>query len=241
MSQIDHFDSVAARYDRLRAPEDVTPVHELLAREGALSGKRVLDIGCGTGIHASILAEQFGCRMTGIDASAGMVRQARARIDDVQQGVAEELPFADESFDAALMMMVAHHLDRSRAFAEARRVLGSGGLLLIVTTHPDAFPRFWMAPLFPSYVAVEQARFPTFAALDRDLDGAGFHSVRRVDHTVHRSFSREGALARLRGRHASTFDLLDPREYEAGVARAERQLPETVEYDLELMIVVATR
>jgi SAM-dependent methyltransferase len=243
VSQTGHFDSVAARYDRLRAPEDVTPVHELLVREGDLAGKRVLDIGCGTGVHAAIFHERFGCDMAGIDPSAGMLEQARAKLPDadLRQGVAEELPFADEAFDAALMMLAVHHLERPRAFAEARRVLAAGGRLLITTPNPDAFPRFWMASLFPSYVAVEQARFPGFTDLERDLTGAGFRSVSRIDHTVPRSFSREGALERLRGRHASTFDLLDPREYEEGVARAERELPETVEYDLELMIVVAER
>jgi SAM-dependent methyltransferase len=243
MSQTDHFDEVAARYDSLRAPGDVTPVHELLVREGDLAGKRVLDIGCGSGFHTAIFRDRFGCDVAGIDPSSGMLAQARAKLPgaDIRQGVAEDMPFADDSFDAALMALVVHHVDRPRAFAEAGRVLVPRGHLLITTTNPDAFPRFWMAPLFPSYVEVEQARFPSFATIDSDLRAAGFTSTRRIDHTVHRAFSRERALERLRGRHASTFDLLDPHEYEEGVARAERELPETVEYDLELMIVIATR
>ena len=242
MSQTDHFDAVAARYDRLRAPEGVTPVHELLVREGDLAGTRVLDIGCGTGVHAAILAEHFGCRLAGIDASAGMLAEARAKLPgaDFRHGVAEELPFADGTFDAALMVLVVHHLDRPRAFAEARRVLAPRGRLLITTTNPDAFPRAWMAPLFPSYVRIEQDRFPSFASLDQNLREAGFAPVRRIDHVVPRSFSRADALAKLRGRHASTFDLLDAAEYAAGVARAERELPDPVEYTLELMIVVAS-
>jgi SAM-dependent methyltransferase len=243
VSQTDHFDAVAARYDRLRAPGDVTPVHELLVREGDLARKRVLDIGCGTGFHTAIFRDRFDCDVAGVDPSSGMIEQARGRLPgaDIRQGVAEDLPFSGEGFDAALMLLVVHHLDRSRAFPEAKRVLRPGGRLLITTSNPEAFPRFWLAPLFPSYVAVEQARFPGFADIERGLLDAGFPAVRRIDHTVRRAFSREGALERLRGRHASTFDLLDPREYEEGVARAERELPETVEYDLELLIVVATR
>ncbi len=204
MSQTDHFDAVAARYDRLRVPEDVAPIHHLLAELADLQGKRVLDIGCGTGAHAAIFAARFGCALAGLDASRAMLREARAKLPDAElrEGVAEQLPFADGSFDAALMMLVVHHLDRPRAFAEARRVLVPEGTLVITTSNPDAFPRFWMAPLFPSYVAVEQPRFPAFESLEDDLRGAGFGSVRRVDHTVPRRFTREEALAKLRGRHA---------------------------------------
>jgi ubiquinone/menaquinone biosynthesis C-methylase UbiE len=242
MSQTDHFDAVASRYDRLRAPLELTPIHELLAREGDLAGKRVVDIGCGTGAHAALLARHYACEMAGLDASDGMIAQARAKLAgaDFRQGLAEELPFPDDVFDAALMMLVVHHLDRPRAFAETRRVLVPRGPLLISTPNPEALPRFWMAPLFPSYVAIEQARFPGFAVLERDLGDAAFAAVRRIDHVVPRAFSRDEALAKLRGRHASTFDLLDQDEYEAGVARAERELPDPVEYSLELMVVVAS-
>jgi hypothetical protein len=50
---------------------------------------------------------------------------------------------------------------------------------------------------------------------------------------------RETALARIRGRHISTFDLLDEDEIRAGTARAEHELPERVEYRLEWLIAVA--
>ena len=242
MSQTEHFDALAARYDELRTAREPTPVHHLLVREGGLAGKRVLDIGCGTGAHLAVLAAYFGCEVAGLDASEGMLAEARAKLPDadLRLGPAEHLPFTDASFDAALMAMVAHHLDRSRAFAEARRVLEPGGRLLIVTTNPDAFPTFWMAGLFPSYAAVERARFPSFEVLDSELRSAGFSQVRRVDHSVRRRFSRDEALAKLRGRYASTFELLDDREYAAGVQRAARELPDEVEYMLELIIVAAS-
>jgi ubiquinone/menaquinone biosynthesis C-methylase UbiE len=241
VSQTEHFDELAARYDELRAPSEPTQLHHLLVREGDLAGRRVLDIGCGTGAHAEILSRHFGCEPGGVDASEGMLAQARAKLPaaDLRLGTAERLPFENASFDAALMVFVAHHVDRPRAFAEANRVLVPGGRLLIVTSNPDALPGFWMASLFPSYVAVERARFPAFEALSNELAGAGFRGVRRIDHTVPRRFTREEALAKLRGRYASTFDLLQVREYEAGIARAEHELPEVVEYQLELILVVA--
>lgn len=45
-------------------------------------------------------------------------------------------------------------------------MLVGDGRLIIATPDADSFPRAWMAPLFPSYVAVEQARFPSRSALE---------------------------------------------------------------------------
>jgi ubiquinone/menaquinone biosynthesis C-methylase UbiE len=243
MSQMDHFDGVSARYDELRSPREPTEVHRLLVREGALAGRRVLDIGCGTGAHAAILAGHFECDVAGVDSSEGMLAQARAKLPgaDLRLGRAEELPFTAASFDAVLMAMVVHHLDRPQAFAEAQRVLVPRGRILILTTNPEAFPRFWMAGLFPSYAAVERARFPSFETLAAELRSTGFREPRPLHHRLTRHFSREEALAKLHGRYASTFDLLGEREYEAGVARAERELPQQVEYALELIVVVAEK
>jgi ubiquinone/menaquinone biosynthesis C-methylase UbiE len=238
VSQVDHFDRIAPRYDELRSPLEIAPVHEILVREGALEGARILDVGCGTGQHAAILAEHFGCRIAGVDPPKGMLERARTKLPEAELrlGIAEELPFDDESFEAALTMIAVHHFNRARAFREIRRVLVRGGRYLLTTPDPDAFAHAWMATLFPSYVAVEQARFPSFASLRTDLQGAGFADVRCSRHDVPRSFKRDEALAKLRGRHASTFDLLGEEEY-----RAERELPDRVEYTLELLVVRAER
>ena len=57
--------------------------------------------------------------------------------------------------------------------------------------------------------------------------------------TQEREIDRATALERIRGRHVSTFDLLDADEVAAGTARAERELPERVPVRLEWAIVVA--
>ena len=243
MSQVEHFDRVAEEYDRLRAPPGVTAVHELLVRDADLAGKHVLDVGCGTGENLRVLAETFGCRVAGVDSSEAMLAEARRKVPhaDLRHGVAERLPFAEESFDAVWMSLVAHLLERPRAFAEARRVLVEGGRLVVVTPEAESFPRGWLAPFFPSYVAVEQARFPFRADFQAELPAAGFASVRILTVPVERRFSREHALERIRGRYASTFDHFSDEEYREGLARAERELPDPVEYVLELCVVVASR
>ena len=243
MSQVEHFDRLAARYDTLRAPPGVTAVHELVAREADLRGKRVLDVGCGTGANLLVFSESFGCRLAGVDSSEGMLAEARQKVPDadLRHGVAERLPFDDEAFDAVWMSLVVHLLERAKAFSECRRVLVEGGRLLVVTPDADSFPRAWMAPLFPSYVTVEQARFPSRSALDAELADAGFASVKSDLVPIQRRFSREHALERIRGRYASTFEHLSEEEYREGLARAERELPDPVEYLIELLVVIASR
>jgi ubiquinone/menaquinone biosynthesis C-methylase UbiE len=102
VSQIEHFDWIAERYDRLRAPPGVTEVHETLVREAGLAGGRVLDIGCGTGLNLRVLVESFGCDVSGVDSSEGMLAEARRKVRDadLRLGVAERLPFEDGRFDA---------------------------------------------------------------------------------------------------------------------------------------------
>jgi ubiquinone/menaquinone biosynthesis C-methylase UbiE len=243
MSQTDHFDAVAARYDDLRSAGDFTGLHTALVEVGALAGTRLLDIGCGTGAHLLVFRDTSGCDVAGIDASPRMLAQARAKLPDadLREGLAEDLPFADGVFDAALMMLVVQHLGRPRAFAEARRVLADGGRLIVHTPNPDGFERGWLAPFLPSYVEVERARFPGEDQLGEELRGAGFSGVSTTHLRVPRSWSRDYAVERIRGRYASTFDLLPPDEYEAGLARAERELPDPVEYTLESLVVRADR
>jgi ubiquinone/menaquinone biosynthesis C-methylase UbiE len=245
MSQLDHFDRVAARYESLRGaddPEGLDRLYEAIVESaGMRPGERVIDIGCGTGRTAAALAMSYGARAVGVDPSPGMLAEARSKGLEAVEGTAEDLPYADATFDLALMQLVVQHLNRPQAFAEARRVVRAHGRLVIVTTDPAAFPRFWLAPLFPSYVEIERGRFPAPERLAVEIAEAGFATVEPARLAQTRRFSRETALAKLRGRYGSTFDLLPAGEYEDGLERAEHELPDPVEYVLELAIVVGRR
>jgi SAM-dependent methyltransferase len=158
-----------------------------------------------------------------------------------KQGRAERLPFKDGWFERAVMWLSAHLVDRPAAFAEAHRVLGAEGRLAVVTFDPSYFDAFWLNALFPSMEQVDRARFPTREELDAELLAAGFEEVDLTNLSQRGTRTRAEALERIRGRHISTFDLISEEEYEAGLARAEAELPERFEYRVEWLLAVAVR
>lgn len=128
-----------AEYDQ-RAAHGISSEPERRLWTAALSAiperSRVLDIATGTGFVALLLSE-LGHRVTGVDASEAMLARARAKAAataatvEFVEGVTEELPFPDASFDA----LTARHfiwtlLEPEKAFAEWRRVLAPDATLI---------------------------------------------------------------------------------------------------------------
>jgi ubiquinone/menaquinone biosynthesis C-methylase UbiE len=213
-------------------------------KEADLRGRRVLDVGCGTGRLAAALAQSADAEVAAVDPEPAMLEVARGRVPAgvaIEQARAERLPFADEFFDRVVLWLVVHLVDRPAAFGEAARVLARGGKLALVTFAPQHFGEYWLNPFFPSLEAVDRARFPTPAQLGDELPAAGFAPPRFVRLRQEATLSRAEAIDRIRGGHISTFDLLDPEEVRAGTGRAERDLPETVTTRLHWLLVVADR
>jgi SAM-dependent methyltransferase len=234
------FGARAATYDDLRpVDESWWDVCETLVREGDLGGRRVLDVGCGTGRLAAALAESS--RVWAVDPSPEMLEVARSRAPGVRfkHGHAEALPFKDGWFERATMWLVAHLVDRPAAFAEIRRVLASGGRLAIATFDPSYFGVFWLRDYFPAMEAIDRARFPTSDELEGELCLAGFQGPAFVRLSRRGTLSREDALRKIRGRHIATFDLIADNEYTEGLERAERELPERIEYPEEWLLAFA--
>jgi SAM-dependent methyltransferase len=159
----------------------------------------------------------------------------------LRAGRAEELPFKDGWFERATMTLVVHLVDRARALPEVRRILAPDGRLAIATFDPDQFDAHYLSAFFPSIPAIDRARFPTAGQLTDELTSVGFGEVeiRRVPQLLRHD--RATALGKIRGKHISTFQLLPDEEYRAGLARAEAELPDVVEYPHDVLVVTAVR
>ena len=110
----------------------------------AQPGMKVLDIGCGTG-NFSIKLARLGCKVTGVDISAEMLKVAKEKAKS--QGLdiefhlmdAYELGFPDEYFDGVSSMAAFEFIpDPPRAMAEIFRVVKKGGLIMIGTINKDS-------------------------------------------------------------------------------------------------------
>jgi ubiquinone/menaquinone biosynthesis C-methylase UbiE len=239
--QVD-FDPKAARYDDLRPVDDAWwESFAAIVRAGDLRGRRVVEVGCGTGRFAKALEERELARVWAVDPSPSMVARAKGLGVNARVARGESLPFKQGWFDRGAMRMVAHLVNRPRVFAELGRVLSAEGRLIVATEDPATFDDVWLTRFFPSAVEIERARFPDEAELRDELTTAGFArpAFERLD--VVRPLTRDHTLATIREKAFSTFDLLPAEEYDAGLARAEAELPETFEHRFRWLLAVADR
>lgn len=135
------FSSSAGQWDRLR--DELFGDHFHLAALAALADRdwTVGDLGCGTGQVSAALAP-FVARVIAVDASGAMLLAAKKRLQgsinvDLRRGDLEALPIDAARLDAAMLMLVLHHVaEPDRALAEVARTLKPGGRLVIVDMLP---------------------------------------------------------------------------------------------------------
>jgi ubiquinone/menaquinone biosynthesis C-methylase UbiE len=142
-----HVSDVARAYDAWAPVYDVDQ-NPLVALDdavtptlfGALAGKDALDVGCGTGRNTIKLVDG-GARVTGIDASAGMLARGRERVGGRAKlrvhDLAAPLPFDDGSFDVVVCTLVLEHVPSLEASLKAiARVTKVGGVVVVSDIHP---------------------------------------------------------------------------------------------------------
>lgn len=94
----------------------------------------VLEVGCGPGDFAALVAAETGAEVVAVDVSPRMVELARSGGVDARIGDVQELPFGDATFDVAVAGWMLYHVpDLGRGLEELARVLRPGGRLVAMT------------------------------------------------------------------------------------------------------------
>lgn len=167
------YDSWAERYDQTRgvSPSVLRPLLEALGPPG---GRRLLDIGAGTGNYTLSLRDA-GFHALPCDPSTGMARRAASKLGAAVLADGQALPFRDAAFDCAVAVKVLNHVPDRPAFArEARRVIRAGPLVLVHATK-ETIAGNWITHYVPSLLT--QERFEPEAATVAHLEQAGFREV----------------------------------------------------------------
>lgn len=135
----------------------------------------LLDLGCGTGTTAALVAAEFGLAVTGVDLSAANVTRAGTRAPGCHfvQGDVQALPLADASFDGALAECVFSLMpDKAQALREIRRVLVPGGRLGLTDMAIDGSLPEDLAQVVAPWTCLADASDP--AAYRALFEDAGF-------------------------------------------------------------------
>jgi SAM-dependent methyltransferase len=178
------FGDDAERYDRARPGYPAELFDDLAA---LTSGRRVLEIGCGTGQATADLAAR-GYDVTAVELSGDLAEVAQRKLPQVRLEVAtfEEWPLPPEPFDVVFAATAWHWLDPEARVEKAARALRPGGTLATVATHHvDGGRDSFFAAVQDCYERFDPdtepgLRLPRAADVPPDAEGLGPHFAQPV-------------------------------------------------------------
>jgi SAM-dependent methyltransferase len=153
------YGTIGAGYARCRQPEPqiASRIHRALG-----DAKTVLNAGAGAGSY-----EPVDRKVTAVEPSVSMRAQRPSSLPAAIDAVAENLPFPDAFFDAAMATFTIHQWsDLQAGLREMRRV--TRGPVVILTCDPDEVERFWLNDYAPQVLKTEAGRYPAMARI-RDI------------------------------------------------------------------------
>ena len=155
------YDQIGINYSKKRKSDPRIAAQILEHLKGA---NRILNIGAGAGSY-----EPEDMDLIALEPSSEMIKQRSADAYPVVQGVAESIPFPDNSFSHALTILSMHHwTDQIQAFQEINRVTTEK--FIAVSWNPDS-DAFWLSnDYFPEIVEMDQKNFPSPSLLEKHFD-----------------------------------------------------------------------
>ena len=225
MSLLPDYSRQATDYDETRGASPSVLRALEAALEGA-PGPRLADIGGGTGNYALAFRQRSWTPVV-VDRSPAMLGRAAGKGVEVVEADAEALPFADQSFDAAMLISMLHHVsDRPAALREARRVLRPGGRLAVLAFTDTDAASLWVLDYFPVSREWMAATHPPRDELLSEMPGAtridfAFEDMEDASLAASSADPRR-ILEAARGGGTSYFERMrrdHPEQLEAGVDR----------------------
>lgn len=157
-----NYGAIGTNYSCYRQPE---PFIAAFIRQALGDAKSLLNVGAGAGSY-----EPTDLEVTALEPSASMRAQRPAHLSVALDGTAENLPFADDRFDAAMATFTVHQWqDLEAGLREMRRV--TRGPVAVLTCDPQALDRFWLHRYAPEPIAVEARRYPSMERIAAGLGG----------------------------------------------------------------------
>jgi SAM-dependent methyltransferase len=152
------YDLIGINYPALRKPD---PRIERIIDSALGSARSVLNVGAGTGSY-----EPTGRSVIAVEPSREMIRKRSPGAAEAVQASAENLPFADQSFEAAMAVLTIHHWpDQEAGLREMRRV--TRGRIVLLTFDPSHRP--WLTDYLPELAALDEAQMPAMSDYERWL------------------------------------------------------------------------
>ena len=155
------YQSIGSGYAGVRRPD---PRIQRVIATALGDAENVVNVGAGTGNY-----EPLDRRVVAVEPSSAMIAQRKFGTAPVVRGVAESLPFGDQTFDAALAILTLRHWSNlAGGLSEMRRVASRQVLLLF---EPSVLHQFWLFEYFPECLAVpSEKRAPGVEELKKHLD-----------------------------------------------------------------------
>lgn len=154
------YDRTGVGYAQVRRAD---PRIASFVERGLGDARTVLNVGAGTGSY-----EPADREVTAVEPSDVMIAQRAADAAPVVQATAEDLPFEDDAFDAAMAMITVHHWrDLAAGVAEMRRV--ARDRVVILTFDPEPVSEFWLLDYFPQAFDVHSDFMPPLEELSAML------------------------------------------------------------------------
>jgi ubiquinone/menaquinone biosynthesis C-methylase UbiE len=229
MHPIVEYDTIATTYDRRYLDNDYSGVENaLVAFVGQNLNGRALEVGCGTGHWLRFLGAK-GIPVAGLDASTRMLACAHAQDHRTAlvRGLAEHLPWADESFDRLFCVNALHHFrDKQRFLVEALRVLRRGGQFMTIGLDPHTGLDQWhIYEYFEPVLEIDRRRYSPTGQIRERMNAVEFVDcvTREVQHLQVRLSARAAIeQGRLDRGATSQLALLTEDQYQQGIDRIRK-------------------